>query len=139
MTEFDGKKTDISLLNDGQPNQEPSILFQAGESLSQILVSMLERRYLSNFQLKDWRIEKQEMDKALPLLSEVEVLGRCKQQDDWSKTMPYVLTATHDLGHSYIYSSRSRDTSSFLSWREAYCWKKYSFNCRLFQKPTKCI
>ncbi len=103
MTEFDGKKTDISLLNDGQPNQEPSILFQAGESLSQILVSMLERRYLSNFQLKDWRIEKQEMDKALPLLSEVEVLGRCKQQDDWSKTMPYVLTATHDLGHSYIY------------------------------------
>ena len=72
------------------------------EMLPLMFVSLLERRYLSNFQISNWRIEGQEGDTARPLLREVTDLGRPRQEGEWARAMPHVLTACHDPGHAVI-------------------------------------
>jgi hypothetical protein len=75
---------------------------QFTEALPAMMVSLLERRYLTQLQPADWQITPQEGDTARPLLSEITALGRPGGPDEWTQAMPQVLTACHDLGHAVV-------------------------------------
>jgi DNA helicase HerA-like ATPase len=75
---------------------------QFTEALPAMMVSLLERRYLTQLQPADWQISPQEGDTARPLLSEITALGRPGAPDEWAQAMPQVLTACHDLGHAVV-------------------------------------
>ncbi|GJD19170.1 hypothetical protein RIVM261_041260 [Rivularia sp. IAM M-261] len=66
------------------------------------LTTLLERRYLSEFQINNWQIEPRPGDNAHPLLREIVSLGRNTEGTASTKVMPHVLTACHDPGHALI-------------------------------------
>jgi len=81
------------------------------EGLPQTLVSVLQRRYLANFQPSDWRIEPRAGDHARPLLREIVALGRPPVPGFFGQAMPHVLAACHEPGHSLVvilHGARSR-------------------------------
>ncbi|HLV78828.1 MAG TPA: hypothetical protein VKT32_01065, partial [Chthonomonadaceae bacterium] len=75
---------------------------QFSESLPLMMVSALERRYLTNLQANQWNIAAREGDDARPLLREVIKLGRPDDASAWAKAMPHVLTACHEPGHALV-------------------------------------
>lgn len=72
------------------------------EELPHILVTVLERRYLSDFQPQHWQITAQPEDLAWPLLREVLALGRPQQPQEWIQAMPHVLNACYETGHALL-------------------------------------
>jgi hypothetical protein len=62
----------------GDPDEAGDIAasLQFTETLPFMLVSLLERRYLSDFQLQNWHIAAREEDNSRPLLREVVRIGR---------------------------------------------------------------
>jgi hypothetical protein len=75
---------------------------QFTEALPALMVSLLERRYLTQLQPSAWQIAPHEGDLARPLLSEITALGRPGAPDEWAQAMPQVLTACHDIGHAVV-------------------------------------
>ncbi len=75
---------------------------QFTEALPAMMVSLLERRYLTQLQPAAWTIAPYAGDTARPLLSEITALGRPGAPDEWAQAMPQVLTACHDLGHAVV-------------------------------------
>ena len=75
---------------------------QFTEALPALMVSLLERRYLTGLQADAWQIAPRPGDTALPLLCEVLALGRPAAPDEWARAMPQVLTACHDVGHAVV-------------------------------------
>jgi DNA helicase HerA-like ATPase len=88
----------------GDPDEAGDIAasLQFTETLPFMLVSLLERRYLSDFQLQNWHIAAREEDNSRPLLREVVRIGRPGRPEDWARAMPHVLTACHDPGHALV-------------------------------------
>src|SRR4051794_21700560 len=92
--------------------EQPSTLSGAGavsptevqftESLPLMMVSALERRYLTNLESGNWDIAAREGDEGRPLLREVVRLGRPDESDDWAQAMPHVLTACNEPGHALV-------------------------------------
>jgi DNA helicase HerA-like ATPase len=80
------------------PLNEP----QFTEALPLMMVSALERRYLTNLQAGQWNIAAREGDDARPLLREVVRLGRPDDSEAWAKAMPHVLTACNEPGHALV-------------------------------------
>lgn len=72
------------------------------EDLPLILVTVLERRYLSDFQPQHWQITAPSEDLAWPLLREVVALGRPQQSQEWTQAMPHVLNACYETGHALL-------------------------------------
>jgi len=72
------------------------------ETMPLALVSLLERRYLSEFEINSWQIEPKVGDNARPLLREIISLGRNTEGSISAKVMPHVLTACHDPGHALV-------------------------------------
>lgn len=85
-----------------QPETSLATEVQFTQGLPQALVSVLERRYLSNFRPVDWTIQPRPGDNACPVLREVTGLGRPREPGIFSRAMPHVLTACHDPGHSLV-------------------------------------
>jgi Helicase HerA, central domain len=79
-----------------------STAIQFTEGLPLMLVTLLERRYLTDFQPQQWRITPKEGDIAYPLLREVVELGRPRKEGQWAQAMPHVLTACHEPGHTLM-------------------------------------
>lgn len=75
---------------------------QISQDLPLALVSVLERRYLSNFRHADWQLDAPEHDDGAPLLCEVTALGRPAVPGEWSRAMPRVLSACHESGHALV-------------------------------------
>src|SRR6185503_17985997 len=85
-----------------EPGPSLAAEVQFTEGLPLALVSVLERRYLSNFRAADWRIEPSPEDYSHPLLREITALGRPQEPGIFAQAMPHVLTACHDPGHSLV-------------------------------------
>ncbi len=84
------------------PNKEDLMAIQFTAGLPALLVTLLERRYLTDFQRANWHIEPREGDSAYPLLHEVTSLGKPQLEGQWVQTMPYVMTACHEPGHALV-------------------------------------
>src|SRR5437868_5039965 len=82
---------------DANPN-----FLQFTEELPLMLVTLLERRYLTEFQPLLWYIAAKEGDIARPLLREVVGLGKPRKEGQWAQMMPHVLTACHEPGHALM-------------------------------------
>ena len=85
-----------------EPRASLAAEVQFTEGLPLALVSVLERRYLSQFRAADWRFEASADDNARPLLREITALGRPQEPGIFARAMPHVLTACHDPGHSLL-------------------------------------
>jgi hypothetical protein len=70
--------------------------------LPPLLVSLLERRYLSDFEVRDWNIAPREGDVARPLLREVQQLGREDTPGEAASAMPHVLASCQEPGHALM-------------------------------------
>jgi DNA helicase HerA-like ATPase len=79
-----------------------SVLEVFGETMPQLLLSLLERRYLTDFKSALWRIIPTPADAARPLLREIRAMGRAQPGEDRGGAMPHVLTATHGQGHAVV-------------------------------------
>lgn len=75
---------------------------ELGEALPQLMVSLMERRYLGDFQPGRWQLSEHRDDSARPLLREVLGLGRQRHGEDVGTAMPHVLTAGHWHGHAVV-------------------------------------
>src|SRR5438270_5255820 len=80
------------------PLSEP----QFSESLPLMMVSALERRYLTNLQAGQWEIAARDGDEGRPLLREIVRLGRPDGSEAWAQAMPHVLTACNEPGHALV-------------------------------------
>src|SRR5215469_7019871 len=67
-----------------------------------LLVSLLERRYLSDLELSRWRLDTPADDGSRPLLREIRALPRPAPGADLAQAMPYVLAASHALGQAVV-------------------------------------
>lgn len=81
---------------------EDEAALQLAETLPFLLVSLLERRYLSGFQPSNWHLERRSPDAHRPLLREITSIGRPSHPEAWGHAMPHVLTACHDPGHALV-------------------------------------
>jgi DNA helicase HerA-like ATPase len=72
------------------------------EVMPQLFLSLLERRYLADFEASRWQVSPAPEDSARPLLREVLALGRPQPGEDWSQAMPHVLTASHAMGQAVV-------------------------------------
>jgi Helicase HerA, central domain len=93
-----------ALSRDRSKVTSPDALFGPNELATQmphVLLSLLERRYLSPLHPEHWRFELPTIDAHRPLLREVTRLGR-PEPGEWAKVMPHLLTACHEPGHSLI-------------------------------------
>lgn len=94
-----------SMTNLTQPAVSPISLEQATDlsaGLPELLISLLERRYLEGFRPEDWRLALHEDDSVRPLLQEIRSMARERPGTDAAPAMPQVLTATHDQGHAVV-------------------------------------
>ncbi len=73
-----------------------------GEAMPLLLLSLLERRYLGDFESARWQVSPAPADSGRPLLREVRGLGRPQPGEDRSRAMPHVLTAAHGQGHAVV-------------------------------------
>lgn len=67
-----------------------------------VLCSLLERRYLTDFDHAQWILEPLGHDTARPLLHEVTELGVAKSGSQGARAMQHVLTACHEAGHAVV-------------------------------------
>ncbi|RYX80670.1 ATP-binding protein [bacterium] len=96
----------VPVSREAKPTKQASVSELAARHISQemplLLVSLLERRYLSDFQATHWSIESPRDDRALPLLREITELGRPQSGEAWARAMPHVLAACHESGHALV-------------------------------------
>ena len=71
----------------------PAVPRTFSEAMPRLLLSLLERRYLADFQCSAWRISPAPADSARPLVREVRAVGRPQAGEDRGRAMPHVLTA----------------------------------------------
>lgn len=76
--------------------------FQFVDGLPEVMVSLLERRYLVDFDSRDWQLSPRQGDTGRPLLREVTALGRPTNSSNWFSAMPHVLNACNTPGHSLV-------------------------------------
>ncbi len=80
-----------------------SISFEhVAESMSQLMVSLLERRYLSDFKPAYWEIEPDTHANAQVFLREVQEIGRDPIPEEMFRAVPYILASCHDPAHAFI-------------------------------------
>ena len=65
-----------------------------------LLISMLERRYLTDLQLSRWSLQAPEDDGARPLLREILALPRRGPGEAPGQATPHLLSASHTLGQA---------------------------------------
>lgn len=80
----------------------PAIPRAFSETMPRLLLSLLERRYLADFQPSRWQVSPAPADSARPLVREVRALGRPQADEDRGRAMPHVLTAAHGQGHAMV-------------------------------------
>ena len=80
----------------------PAVPQTFSETMPLLLLSLLERRYLADFQSALWQVSPAPADSARPLLREVRGMGRPQAGEDRSRAMPHVLTAAHGQGHAVV-------------------------------------
>jgi DNA helicase HerA-like ATPase len=80
----------------------PAVPRTFSEAMPRLLLSLLERRYLADFQSFRWQISPAPADSARPLVREVRALGRPQPGEDRGRAMPHVLTAAHGQGHAIV-------------------------------------
>lgn len=69
------------------------------EAMPQLLLGLLERRYLTDFDPARWTVKPASADGPRPLLHEIRALGRPSADTGWGAAVPHVLTACHSGGH----------------------------------------
>ncbi|MFI1369214.1 ATP-binding protein [Streptomyces griseochromogenes] len=69
------------------------------EAMPQLLLCLLERRYLTDFDPTRWTVKLPSADGSRPLLHEIRALGRPPAETGWAAAVPHVLTACHSGGH----------------------------------------
>ena len=85
----------------GQAALEPGGLASA---LPQLVMSFLERRYLSGLQPGQWDLRVPDDDDMRPLLREITAVPRGDTRDGaQADAMPYVLSASHTLGQAVVF------------------------------------
>ena len=72
------------------------------EAMPHLLMSLLERRYLTDLELSRWTLDAPGEDGARPLLREIEALPRLAAGQDAAAAMPHVLAASHTLGQALV-------------------------------------
>lgn len=80
---------------------EPTV-GERGAGLPELLMSLLERRYLARFQPSLWQLDDGPDDAVRPLVREVQSIGRPRPGEDLGRAMPHVLTASHALGQAVV-------------------------------------
>ena len=80
----------------------PAVPEAFSETMPRLLLSLLERRYLADFQPALWQVSPASADSGRPLLREVRGMGRPQAGEDRSRAMPHVLTAAHGQGHAVV-------------------------------------
>jgi len=76
--------------------------FSEGEALSQMMTTLLERRYLDNFSSEHWQISPPNSAISVPLLRQIQAVGRHSNPEEVSRTMTQALTACHQPGHALV-------------------------------------
>ncbi|MCX4092347.1 ATP-binding protein [Nocardia sp. alder85J] len=74
---------------------------QFGMNLPDILIALLERRYLHDFEPRTWNLDIA-ADNVPPQLCEIVGMAKEKPGEDWTRAMPHMLTGTHGQGHAMI-------------------------------------
>ncbi|WP_336116084.1 ATP-binding protein [Streptomyces sp. PTD9-10] len=69
------------------------------EAMPHLLLGLLERRYLTDFDPTRWTVRPPSGDGPRPLLHEIRALGRPSSESGWAAAVPHVLTACHSGGH----------------------------------------
>ena len=83
-------------------NTQALAMQQFTEGLPLLLVTLLERRYLTSFDPENWQIETSQKNTMRPLLREVVGLGKPHKEGEWTQVMPHVLNACHQPGHALM-------------------------------------
>lgn len=89
------------------------------DELPSLLLTLLERRYLSPTATDAWNLQLADNGTAPPTLATVSRLGKPGHLQDWPKAMPHLLTACHEPGHAvltFLHGQKGR-TSLFLGAR----------------------
>ncbi len=76
--------------------------FSEGEALSQMMTTLLERRYLDEFSSEFWQIFPPDSTVSVPLLRQIQAVGRHNNLEEVSRNMTQALTACHQPGHALI-------------------------------------
>ncbi len=84
------------------PDEVSGLQAQFARALPALLVSLIERRYLSELDPDDWVIAARHGDNARPLLREVTSLGRPENTEAWASALPHALSACHEPGHALV-------------------------------------
>ncbi len=61
------------------------------EAVPHLLLGLLERRYLTDFDATRWTVKPPSGDGSRPLLHEIRALGRPSAETDWAAAVPHVL------------------------------------------------
>ena len=99
-----------------RPQADPALLAMA-EAIPQLLLELLERRYLNDFDPAQWRAaDHGESGGARPLLRAVRAMGRPAPDADWNAALPHVLTACHGSGHTTMVAVHGDGSWHRLYW-----------------------
>lgn len=92
--------------NDGTPpttdalsGTTPGGQEQLAQGMSELLLGLLERRYLGDFDPARWTVTASDQPGPRPLLHEVLALGAPVPGENWNAALPQVLTACHSGSH----------------------------------------
>ncbi|GAB3280492.1 hypothetical protein GCM10027347_55660 [Larkinella harenae] len=95
---------------------EPSRPFEEGEALSQLLISLLERRYLANFDSSKWDLGLRDEGNGLPVLRELLLAGKKDDPEEFTQLMAGFLSSCHQPGHALVTIQFSQEGQQKLFW-----------------------
>ncbi|MGW7438503.1 ATP-binding protein [Streptomyces sp. NPDC054849] len=93
----------------GQPGQP-------GQDVAGLLLSLLERRYLGDFDAASWTVGEPARSAPRPLLHQVEALGVPVPGEDWNAALPHVLNSCHSGGHVLSVAVHGTGTVHRVHW-----------------------
>ena len=73
-----------------------------GNEISNSLISLFERRYLSNFDIRQWQVEQSTNEDRGIVLKKITEIGRIQEREDIRAVLPNILHACHSEGHALI-------------------------------------
>lgn len=101
----------------GSGSAEPADhAWRPGQDVAGLLLSLLERRYLGDFDAARWTVGGAARSAPRPLLHQVEALGAPVPGEDWNAALPHVLNSCHSGGHVLSVAVHGTGTVHRVHW-----------------------